>query len=296
MHDLTVRFWGTRGSIPVPGPRTAKYGGNTACLEILYRDTRIIVDAGSGIRQLGRSFSQSASSPIHLLLTHSHWDHIQGLPFFAPVYSGQNKIIVIGNDHPEQLSNVMRGQMSMPYFPVPFEAVAENFNVRRAQPFFEIGDIQVRSQPLPHPGGCLGYRFEAGGQTIVLATDCELESLGSDAGSGKLPWDSHPKLLDFFEGADLIVIDCQYTDQEYRQRVGWGHNSVSAVVDVCRRVGPETMVLFHHDPDSDDAKVDAMVESAKRRLFESGHFDSTVLAAREQSCLSVGWNRQALAV
>ena len=296
MHDLTVRFWGTRGSVPVPGPHTARYGGNTTCLEIRYGDTIVIVDAGTGIRQLGNTNAWEASQSINLLLTHSHWDHIQGLPFFSPAYAGKNSIKVYGNDDPERLRQVMEGQMGVPYFPVPFGAVADNFDVERAPSDFSIGDILVRTQPLPHPGGCLGYRFEAGDSVFVVATDCELGYSGSPNGNDADLWHRDSDLARFFEGAQMIAIDCQYTDAEYEHRIGWGHNSIAAIIDVCRRANPESLVMCHHDPESDDDKVDSMVSCAKSRLSRCGHMGTIVTAAREQTLLSVRSSHLAMAM
>lgn len=256
-------------------------------MEIRHGDTLVIIDAGSGIRQLGQTLAEISPQCIHLLMTHTHWDHIQGLPFFAPAYNNANQVNVYSGIRADGLMETMRGQMRTPYFPVSFDAVANNFSFRPVTSQLEIGSIQIRSQSLPHPGRSLGYRLEADGQTIVVATDCELDnpSLGKDAPN--TPWYQDFAMLDFFADADIIVIDCQYTDEEYRDKVGRGHNSISTVVELARRACPQELVLFHHDPESGDDKIDAMVRQANRQLADSGHYSTKITAAEELSSRSV---------
>jgi ribonuclease Z len=295
MSELTVRFWGTRGSIPTPGRHAEKYGGNTTCLEVRHGDTRVVLDAGSGIVQMGAAWMQeSAGQPIqaYLLFTHLHWDHIQGFPFFVPGYRKGNAFTVYGEQRPDGgIRELLGGQMSGAYFPVPLAAMQAELSFRATAPEFEVEGIQVRTVRLPHPGGCLGYRLEVAGSVFVFATDSELDqvALNKDAVTADraAPRQYEPALLDFFKGANLVVIDCQYTDEEYASKRGWGHNSIGAVADLCAQTQPDVVALCHHDPASNDQKVSAMVDETCRRLEGVGVTGVLVFAARERLSMKV---------
>jgi phosphoribosyl 1,2-cyclic phosphodiesterase len=295
-HLFTVRFWGTRGSIPTSGCQTEKHGGNTPCLEVRYGDTLVVLDAGSGIRNLGSAWDREfGNRPVraHLLLTHPHWDHIQGFPFFAPAYSKDNAFTIYGEERADgDVRQLLSGQMGGAYFPVPLEAMQAALDFRATTPTFALGSIEVRTARLPHPGGCLGYRLEAAGSVLVFATDCELDQVALNRAEvqadHRTPRLYDPALLDFFSGVHVLVLDCQYTDEQYPLKRGWGHNSVTTVVDLCVQARPEMLVLFHHDPESHDAAVDAMVDEVYRRLEGSAAADTLVLAARERLTLRVG--------
>jgi phosphoribosyl 1,2-cyclic phosphodiesterase len=292
---MIVRFWGTRGSIPTPGARTRKYGGNTTCLEVRFNDTILIVDAGSGIRELSQCWAEQASGqPLHisLLLTHLHWDHIQGFPFFGMAYQAGNTIDVYGSSRPEgSTEQLLSDQMKGAYFPIPLAAMRAELNFYETQQEFGIGEIRIRTCALPHPGGSLGYRFTAGGQTFVFATDCEFDKAATNP--EQLRQDHRARrqydagLTAWLENADLLVIDCQYTDEEYQSKSGWGHNSIATVVDLCEQVRPKMLGLFHHDPMSIDPMVSQRVEETAERLLQRGIQDTLVFAAREQLCLAV---------
>ena len=293
---LSIRFWGVRGSIPTPGPGTERYGGNTTCLELRCGDTLVVIDAGSGIRDLGLSWLREfGDKPIqaNLLFTHLHWDHIQGFPFFAPAYRKGNTFEVYGEERPDGgIRELLGGQMRGSYFPVPLEAMQSNLVFKTTAPQFNVGPIAVRTTHLPHPGGCLGYRLEAGGSTFVLATDSELDmvALNKDEikADARAPRQYDPALLEFFANAHMLVIDCQYTDEEYRSKRGWGHNGMATVLDLCRQVRPDSLVLFHHDPQNDDAMVAGMVDDACGRLGCGPVSGTLVLAARERLAMRVG--------
>jgi phosphoribosyl 1,2-cyclic phosphodiesterase len=293
---LTVKFWGTRGSIPTPGPRTEKYGGNTPCLELRFQDTLVVLDAGSGIRALGAAWAaEFGASPLraHLLFTHLHWDHIQGFPFFAPAYRKGNSLAIYGEERPDGgVRELLGGQMRGSYFPVPLEAMQAELDFRTAGAAFEVGPVAVRTARLPHPGGCLGYRLEAEGAVFVLATDCELDQVARNAeevrADPRAPRQYDPALLEFLSGAHVLVIDCQYTDAEYPSKRGWGHNALGAVADLCVQVRPDVLVLFHHDPTSDDAKVSGMADEVSGRLEGTAASGTLVLAARERLLMRVG--------
>lgn len=295
MNDMTVRFWGTRGSIPTPGRAMEKYGGNTTCLEVRSGETTIVFDAGSGIRVLGESWKREfADRPVEaaLLFTHLHWDHIQGFPFFAPAYDPQNRLTVYGEDRPgggirEQLS----GQMQGAYFPIPLSFMQGDLRFKATEREFEIGPVTVKTFPIPHPGGCLGYRLEAGESVFVLATDCELdetiENRDEVLADHFAPRSFPAELLEAVRGATLLVIDAQYTDEQYRACMGWGHNSLASVVALCAEVRPHMLALTHHDPQSTDAQVSAMLTDAIERVESLEITDTLVFAAREGLAMKV---------
>jgi len=287
MSDLKVHFWGTRGSIPTPGRATEKFGGNTTCVELCYEDHHIIIDAGSGISQLSDHWlSTGQTLDADMLLTHLHWDHIQGFPFFVPAYIPGNKLRIHAEPRPTgALRDLLSGQMEGDYFPVPLKTMQGDLAFHDTAPFFDIGSIKVRTFPMPHPGGCLGYRFEIDGQVFVFATDSELDQIAINKDELKsnhpAPRQHYPEVLSFFENANLVVIDCQYTDDEYRKKPGWGHNSIAAIADLCEHTKPQRLGLFHHDPKSDDAAVTAMVADANARLKARNIKQVEIFGARE---------------
>jgi phosphoribosyl 1,2-cyclic phosphodiesterase len=288
MSDLTVRFWGTRGSIPTPGHMTEKYGGNTTCLELRYEDTIVVFDAGSGIRELGTSWlAEFKGAPINaaICFTHLHWDHIQGFPFFSAAYMPQNSFTIFGEEKATGgVRELLSGQMTGDYFPIEISAMNAKLTFEAITEEFNYGPLKIKTIRLPHPGGSLGFRVEVENNVFVLATDSELDSIAlnqdelaeNPLAARKFP----PEMIEFFQGANPIVIDCQYTDEVYQQRKGWGHNSIACIVDLACQVTPDMLALFHHDPQSHDAMVAEMAEEASQRLFEQ---DERVLtfAARE---------------
>jgi phosphoribosyl 1,2-cyclic phosphodiesterase len=291
---MTVRFWGTRGSIPTPGRRTEKYGGNTTCLEIRHGSTVVVLDAGSGIRELGESWLREFQDPIQasLLLTHLHWDHIQGFPFFAPAYQPGNALTIYGEERPSGgIRQLLGSQMQGDYFPTPLSAMRAKLEFHATAPEFTIDDLQIRTCKLPHPGGSLGFRIEADGAVFILATDCELDLVAQNADEVQKDHNAErrydPQFLEFFRGADLLVIDCQFLDAEYPLRRGWGHNPVACVVDLCMQVNPKMLALFHHDPQHTDEMVASMVMDVFQRLENRGARDMLIFAAREGVTMQV---------
>lgn len=272
--ELLVTFWGTRGSIPTPGRLTEKYGGNTTCVEVRCGDELIIFDAGSGIRELGMSLlDRFQGNPVNasLLFTHLHWDHIQGFPFFPCTYIPSNHFDIYGEERASGgVRELLSGQMAGDYFPIQLSAMQAGMDFKAPGEEFEIGPVRIRTFQLPHPGGALAYRLEAGDSVFIFSTDCELDSIALNqdelAKDHQARREYEPAVLDFYKGAHLIVIDCQYTDEVYHQRVGWGHNSVATVVDLCEQVKPGMISLFHHDPQSTDEMVTQMVDETSRRL------------------------------
>ena len=295
MAGITIRFWGTRGSIPTPGRKTEKYGGNTTCLELRSGDTILILDAGSGIRELGEAWMKEftgRSMHATMLFTHLHWDHIQGFPFFTPAYIPGNSFTIYGEERPDGgIREMLSGQMQGVYFPVPMTAMRAQLEYRATTPDFQIDGLRIRPFRLPHPGGSLGFRIETSESVFVLATDSELDQVATNAAEVKanpqLPRQYDPKFLELFRGADLLVIDAQYSDQEYESRRGWGHNPVATVVDLCEQVAPKMCALFHHDPQHTDEQVRGLVSDAFGRLEQRGVHEMLIFAAREGVMMQV---------
>jgi len=296
-----VKFWGVRGSIPVPGPSTLRYGGNTTCVEVRADDQIIVLDAGSGIRALGNSLeAEFGERPIKLslLLSHPHWDHIQGLPFFVPAYDAKNEIRVLGYDSKHtSLREILTGQMSAPFFPINFRELAGKIAVQRLNEMdFNLGAVRVRAKFLNHPGVCVGYRLHHGDVSIAFLPDNEpLEAFIQSPGKyemtaeGELNPDVRAEredLVDFLRGVDLLILDTQYTDDEYAQRIGWGHGSLTNVVRLACDAQVKTLMLFHHDPNRTDTEVDDMLASARAIVAREGG-SLKIEAAAEGSQLSI---------
>jgi phosphoribosyl 1,2-cyclic phosphodiesterase len=283
-----VKFWGTRGSIPTPASWTRVYGGNTPCVEVRFEDTIFVCDAGSGIRELGKDLLTRQPPPkdLHLLLTHSHWDHIQGFPFFDPLYMHSMKIRVYGkqakDDSPYRL---LSGQMSSSYFPVSFHDLGANV-VADFLPEGKrnINGVLVSSFALNHPGGCTGYSFSKDERKIVYMTDNELEIQPGDTfpdldDAGPLrnvPED----LVAVAREADLLIVDAQYDEKAYADRIKWGHSSCFSATDLAIRAKVKNLALFHHDPEDTDRGIDEKVAACRRRAARHGA-KLAICAARE---------------
>lgn len=268
--DIIARlgFWGVRGSTPTVDRANWRYGGNTPCLELITPEgTHFILDCGTGLRMLGNKRVQqygSKAMSAHVFVTHYHWDHIQGIPFFAPLYSEQNSLHfysfrseALGRN---SLQRVLDAQMATPYFPVDVSAMAarRQYTEIEGGDSFEINGARVTTRWLNHPQGCLGFRFETAAGTVVYATDNEPGNKALDK-----------SLRELAAGADILVNDAQYTREQLQgARKGWGHSSWQDGVDLAREVGVRNLVLFHHDPESTDRIVDARLREA-RQQFES---------------------------
>jgi phosphoribosyl 1,2-cyclic phosphodiesterase len=271
-----VTFWGTRGSIPTPGNSTRVYGGNTLCIEVRFDDTLFICDAGSGIRGLGNDLLTRERHPdeLHLLITHAHWDHIQGFPFFAPAYIADTNIRVYGassGDHSRH--RLLSGQMTSAYFPVGFgELRAEIIDDHLDDGAKDINGVHVTCFPLNHPGGAFGYTLEKDGTKIVYLTDNEIVHVNGEAlpdpRQETKPRSAPAKLVDAVRNADLLIADAQYTDEEYASKVGWGHSSCLTVADLAIQAGVTKLALFHHDPATSDLSVDERVKSCVDRATQ----------------------------
>ena len=286
--SLTVRFWGVRGSIPSPGPETVAYGGNTSCVELRLGNEVLVLDAGSGIRRLGLALApELEEKPLTttVLISHTHWDHIQGLPFFRPAYNRTSRIHVLGAPGTRtKLRAALVSQMDPIQFPVSLNSLAGIAAIDEfAAETTTIGSFVVRTIPLNHPGGCTGFRVTAAGTSIAYLPDHEpyRGAIGSsDPGVAAHAREAEAKLLGFLEGSDLLILDSQYDRTEYPSHIGWGHGCLDDSVALALRAGVESLVLFHHDPDHDDRQIDAMLEQARRQVAEAGS-QMRVEAARE---------------
>jgi len=255
---LKLKFWGVRGSTATPRADRLAFGGNTTCVEVRVPgdDTVLVIDAGTGVRDLAESLEREfPSQPLRVtfLMTHFHWDHIQGLPFFSPLYDSRHSLAFCSERTETEIREMLEGQMSHPYFPVPFEMVAARrtfIDCRKNE--IEIGRMLVRSFPLNHPQGACGFRIEAGGAKAVVVFDHEHGNASIDAA-----------IRLHAENADLLIYDAQYTPEEYESKRGWGHSTWAEAARLAREAAVEKLILFHHDPDRDDESMRAIVAEAQ---------------------------------
>jgi phosphoribosyl 1,2-cyclic phosphodiesterase len=290
-----LKLWGVRGSIPVPGPATVRYGGNTTCAEVRADGEIIVLDAGSGIRELGLALeNEFGSRPINLslLITHVHWDHIQGFPFFVPSYNDKNHIQIFGYDGTGSgLREILKGQMATPFFPVALYDLPGKIKIEKLESMdFKIGKVHVRSKFMNHPGVCVGYRLFTSKGSIAFLPDHEpyeafkLHSakshLLSPEQTQKRAREDRAELVKFLQGSDILILDTQYTDEEYQAHVGWGHGSLSTAISLAIDAAVRKLILFHHDPTHDDDMIDKMVQTARK------------LAAKSESYLEVEGARE----
>jgi phosphoribosyl 1,2-cyclic phosphodiesterase len=305
-----LRFWGTRGSIPSPGPHTVRYGGNTPCVEVRTEtDWLVILDAGTGIRELGRTLmaransngpSASAAIAADIFLTHAHWDHIQGIPFFAPIFHPGNHFTIWGSKTLEtSIDRVIRDQMSPVVFPVSFEELSARIDFREiAEERCEGNGYEVTAFAVQHPGGALGYRFSGRaartgdrrddglrkepGRSFVYISDNELAA--HETYKTRPDW--RDRLVDFVRGAALLIHDATYTTAEYDRHRGWGHSTHEEAVSLALDAGVEQLVLFHHRPERGDDDLDQCLASCQA-LVRSRGSTLTVRAAAEGMTLAL---------
>jgi phosphoribosyl 1,2-cyclic phosphodiesterase/FixJ family two-component response regulator len=265
---MYVRFWGTRGSIASPGPQTAHYGGNTSCVEVRTDDgTRIILDCGTGARELGLHLLRSEDRPLrlHLCISHTHWDHIQGFPFFDPAFLPDTELHLYAPwDFHHSLEEALAGQMQYPYFPVRLDDLHSRMHYTELEEgFFWLDNVLVATQYLNHTAPTIAYRFSNGGTTIAYVTDHE--PFWNPANRLiRHPGDRHH--IEFLKGADLIIHDAQYTPAEYRGKVGWGHSTIEYATDVALAAGAAHLALFHHDPGHDDRTMKSIEKAVRHRV------------------------------
>jgi phosphoribosyl 1,2-cyclic phosphodiesterase/CheY-like chemotaxis protein len=260
---MRVRFWGTRGSLAKAGPGTLRYGGNTSCVEVRSAaGTLVILDCGTGSHGLGQTLIATGPQPVHghILISHTHWDHIQGLPFFAPLFVPGNHWEVYGPQGlGPSLRDTLAGQMQYTYFPITLDQMGATVQYHElVEGTFQIGDIQVRTHYLNHPALTLGYRLEADGVAVVYACDHEPYTPQLALGVGAICGNDQRHTA-FLAGADLVIHDAQYTASEYASKIGWGHSTVEYVVHVSHEAGVQRLALTHHDPLRDDHVIDRIM-------------------------------------
>lgn len=254
--SFKIKFWGVRGSIATPGPRHMVYGGNTSCIEVSMGGRRVILDAGTGIRNLGHWFQRKGATQAHLLLSHTHWDHINGFPFFSPAFQSGNHFTVMAG-HLGRLGGireVLSAQMAQPVFPVPLDIMTASMEFED----FTAGDcfkldrgIAIKTAPLNHPDGATGYRINYRGKSLCYVTDTEHE-----------PGKPNQDILGLIDGADLVIYDCTYTDDEFPKKVSWGHSTWQEGMRLCRAANVKRLAIFHHDPDHEDPFMERLEKEA----------------------------------
>jgi CheY-like chemotaxis protein/ribonuclease BN (tRNA processing enzyme) len=270
------KLWGTRGSIPVVGSRYARHGGNTACLEISRGGEAILIDAGSGIRDAGMELVKGPPRPIRLLIGHTHWDHIQGFPFFAPAYVLGFRIDIYGAPgFGKDLESVFRGQLDRDYFPVEMQDMAAELSFHKLEENpCVFGDVRVFWEFMNHPGATVGFRIEAGTRRIAYITDNEFLKgyLGRphDVHKDDLRVGPFRKIIDFVSGADLLISEAQYPCDEYPRKIGWGHSSVSNACVLAREAGVKHWIVTHHDPMHDDEALQRKLDLTRQILRDMG--------------------------
>lgn len=281
--SIKIKFWGVRGSIPSPGPSTVYYGGNTPCVEIKFPGKpRFILDAGSGIRELGKQILQTPEPVIaYIFISHFHWDHIQGLPFFKPAFRKENHFVIYGCDEPNaNLSEIISMQMNPTYFPLAIDDMRANVEFRTIQEeTFDVEGVEVKTKFLNHPGYALGYRFTYQGKSIVYISDNEpfthpLKKQSSNSKSTdsvtsrfeKFVEDMSDDLVNFISQSDILIHDTQYFPEEYKEKRTWGHSPLDYTVDIAGRAKIKRLILFHHDPDHDDETINRMVRQSRKLL------------------------------
>jgi CheY-like chemotaxis protein len=277
---MQIRFWGTRGSLAKPGPGTLRYGGNTSCVEVRTGSgTLIVFDCGTGAHGLGQALMGSGA-PVrgHLMITHTHWDHIQGFPFFAPLFGrGHEWDIYAPGGLGQQLEQTLAGQMEYTYFPVTLAQLGATIRYHDlVEGSFAVEDVRVVTKYLNHPALALGYRLEVGAVSVVYASDHEPHApwasteTTTGASAASLAHREDRRHVEFLAGADLVIHDAQYDLGEYREKIGWGHTPAECAVDYALAARARRLALYHHDPMRDDAGVDSLIEACRRRVAAAG--------------------------
>ena len=280
---LTISFWGVRGTLPVSRPEARRYGGNTLCVSVDFPDGRLFVfDAGSGIRALSDALLAAGRTRLdaRVLISHPHWDHINALPFFVPLYMQGNSFEICGATHGDiTMRGLISAQMDGVYFPITTREFAADVQYRDlAEGEYDIGGVPVRTMLLSHPGNCLGYRLEHAGRRICYVTDNELYPADSPFRQDEYV----ERLADFCRDADVLVTDCTYGDAEYPRHIHWGHSSVSQVAELAWRAHVRGLYLVHHDPSQNDDAIDAKLAAVRAWLAERGA-DTRVMAPLERA-------------
>ncbi len=284
-QSLSIQCWGTRGSIPTPGPATARYGGNTSCVEVLAGGERIILDAGTGIRLLGEKLKQDdTAADVSLFLSHFHWDHVQGFPFFAPGCDRDSAIRII-SPSPEgtDAESIFRAQMDPAHFPIPYDALSAGIIFHElSADGWEGENTRLTAMRVRHASNTVGYRVEAFDHSVVFVPDNEL--IGGDYPTPEKWMD---QMVAFASGADLLIHDAMFTAEEYRSREGWGHSTFSQAFDLAEKAGVRGLQFFHHSPHRSDSDLDRIVQHFREQAGARG-LSLKVQAATEGVRLNLG--------
>jgi phosphoribosyl 1,2-cyclic phosphodiesterase len=276
---MRVKFWGTRGTRPTPGKRTLRYGGNTTCLEVRDKhDNLIIIDSGSGIAELGASLAQDAALQAHLLITHTHLDHIQGFPFFLPAFIPGTHLTIVGPaGSAKSLQAAFADQMDPAYFPVRLDHMPADMEFIERNPgeTFEVGGLRITPHLLMHPIPTFGYRIDEGATRFAFATDNEIATFAQEQ-NGTLK-----DLAEWCRGADLLVHDAQYSREEYKTHAGFGHSTFEEALSLAEQANVHQLAFFHHDPLHSDTEIDALVEEALGNHRQSGGSEVVTFPAAE---------------
>jgi phosphoribosyl 1,2-cyclic phosphodiesterase len=291
---MLVTFWGTRGSVSTPGRITEKYGGNTSCVSVRYQDIQVIFDAGTGIRNLGMDLldelkREGKMPSLHLFLSHTHWDHIQGLPFFMPSYQKETDLTIYGSSRKEKfLESILQEQMDYEYFPVSMSSLEADIKIKEiGQKEIQLGALTLDHQEqVFHPGGSVSYKVSLNGRKVVYATDLELDEMINGAKKNAESKRHVLMFMDFISDADLLIADGQYTQDEYPQKIGWGHSSVPILLDTAFRSNVKQLAVFHHDPQHSDKFFDELY-TKNRSKYQHGEKKMHLFWAREGMSIAI---------
>jgi phosphoribosyl 1,2-cyclic phosphodiesterase len=299
ISKVRFKFWGVRGSIPSPGPKTVYYGGNTTCIEVRGDNNELLIlDGGTGIFPLGQSLVSEFPLKAHIFITHTHWDHIQGLPMFLPIFVPGNDVTIYGAADPitqRDIGEVLARQMEYAYFPVreaELNARMSYLNIQEAQEV-SVGGISVRSLLLNHPVLNFGYRLECNGKVFVFTGDHEWpyniykQDDADYADYQQMVDEQRSRVLDFFRGADVLVIDTAYTDAEYPNRQGWGHGTFGSSIEAARKARVKRVFLTHHEPTRSDADLEAAFDEARNIHGVGQEGDPQYELAREGKAITI---------
>ncbi|MDX1901204.1 MAG: MBL fold metallo-hydrolase [Gammaproteobacteria bacterium] len=280
-HTITIQFWGVRGTLPVPGKKSIRYGGNTNCMTLKLDDKEyLIFDAGTGIKEFSNFLVQNNHFPLKakFFISHPHYDHIQGLPFFVPLYMKGNHFEFYGAVHGgKNIKELIAGQMDSIYFPVTISEFSSDIQFRTlAEESFTIDDVHVQTIYMQHPGTCLGYRIQYHGRVLCYVTDNELFLKNSPQFEAA----QDEKLIQFIKNADVVMMDTTYTDTEYLAKVGWGHSCLTRAVEIADKANVQLLCLHHHDPEQNDKDIDQKLKQAKQ-ILKSLKSKTRAIAPRE---------------
>jgi len=290
---MYIKFWGTRGSIPSPGGDTLKYGGNTSCVEIQADDSLIIIDCGTGIRPLGIDLLKRKPEieEGHILISHTHWDHIQGIPFFSPFLCTDSKWHIYGPENMRSsIKDALKGQMEIDYFPISLRELKANIDFHDiSEGSFNINNIKITSAFLNHTSLTCGFKIEAEG--LVLVYSCDHEPYGKLNGSGEFELtDLDMKHAEFIKDADIVIHDSQYTNEEYKKHEGWGHSTHKYAIEICKIANVKQLFLTHHDPSRTDKDLDKIIEKIQLELTKE-NCKLEVLGAMENQSIKLPENK-----